>query len=105
VESAFETLDGCEELCVFAESFIWAGASPADDRLVLVARPQSGAPPDRLQGELRGRNRKLAEYKRVASYLEWDQPFPRTATQKIKRPQLAREIAARYARDTALKEL
>lgn len=105
VESAFEKVEGCEELCVFAESFIWQGASPADDRLVLVARPQSEWPSRRLQDELKARNRALADYKRVASYLVWDSPFPRTATQKIKRQQLAREIAARQSRENGLQQL
>ncbi len=105
VEFAFEQVESCEELCVFAESFVWSGASPADDRLLLVARPREGWEPERLREDLRRRNLKLAEYKRAASLLQWDEAFPRTATQKVKRQQLAREIAARHAGREALQEL
>jgi hypothetical protein len=37
-------------------------------------------------------NRRLADFKRVGGYLLWEKDFPRTASLKIKRGELAVEI-------------
>ena len=42
--------------------------------------------------ELRRRNRRLPDFKRVAGFLLWERDFPRTASLKIKRDLLADEI-------------
>jgi len=47
------------------------------------------------------RNGKLLNYKRVSGYIAWDKDFPRTASMKIKRVDLAKEIGA-LDRDTAI---
>jgi long-chain acyl-CoA synthetase len=102
VEGAFEDNEECEELCVFASTFIWPEVELADERLVLVLRPKKGVSGESVVADMRARNRALAEHKRIASYLIWNDEFPRTATQKIKRQQLASEIASAFARtDTA----
>jgi len=45
-----------------------------------------------LLGEVKARNRKLPDFKRVTGYLLWNRDFPRTASLKIKRTVLAEEI-------------
>ena len=49
--------------------------------------------------------RKLADYKRLAGYVVWEHEFPRTASQKLKREVLAREIRERLDRSRGLQEL
>jgi len=53
---------------------------------------------DRLREEIVSRNRRLADFKRVGGYLVWEKDFPRTASLKIKRGELAAEIGAGAAR-------
>jgi acyl-coenzyme A synthetase/AMP-(fatty) acid ligase len=47
-----------------------------------------------LLAALRAANRGLAEYKRIESYVLWEAEFPRTASMKIKRDELARHVRA-----------
>jgi hypothetical protein len=49
---------------------------------------------DRLREEMLAQNRRLADFKRVGGYLLWEKDFPRTASLKIKRGELAVEIGA-----------
>jgi hypothetical protein len=49
--------------------------------------------------DLVARNRRLADYKRVGGYLVWEKDFPRTASLKIKRGELAEAIASESTRD------
>ena len=46
-----------------------------------------------LLKEIRNRNFRLSDFRRVSSYLIWQQDFPRTASLKIKRDLLAESIA------------
>ncbi len=63
--------------------------------LVLVVRLEQGQQfDDRLREEMVTRNRRLADFKRVGGYLVWEKDFPRTASLKIKRGELAAEIGA-----------
>ena len=64
---------------------------------MIVVRPKNGTGEDQLANlvsALKARNRKLADYKRLAGYILWDREFSRTASQKIKREPLARELRA-----------
>jgi acyl-coenzyme A synthetase/AMP-(fatty) acid ligase len=45
-----------------------------------------------LRDDLTERNRKLPDFKRVGGYLIWAKDFPRTASMKIKRTDLAEDI-------------
>ena len=54
--------------------------------------------------ELRSRNRKLTDYKRVHGYVVVHDEFPRTASMKIKRDLLAKTLAA-HPRETSIREL
>ncbi|MGH9563963.1 MAG: AMP-binding protein, partial [Terracidiphilus sp.] len=55
--------------------------------------PPQHAPlaPD-IVADIDARNRRLLNYKRVSGYLVWDRDFPRTASLKIKRLDLAEQI-------------
>jgi hypothetical protein len=55
--------------------------------------------------DVASRNRGLPDYKRVGGYLLWDKDFPRTASMKVKRAELADEIRKSLDRSSAVKEL
>ncbi len=68
-------------------------ANPAPQSEQFTAQPDARhllAP--EMAAEIDARNRRLLNYKRVAGYLVWDSDFPRTASLKIKRIDLAQEI-------------
>jgi acyl-coenzyme A synthetase/AMP-(fatty) acid ligase len=54
--------------------------------------------------DLAARNRRLPDFKRLGGYLVWDKDFPRTASMKIKRSELAEQIRGASGR-SAVKEL
>jgi long-chain acyl-CoA synthetase len=98
IEAAFEAID-CEELCVFASSFLDPPSSPGarglakrGDALTLVVRPRKQQSANGLLAQVAAANLRLADYKRVSRYLLWNEEFPRTASMKIKRDELARQL-------------
>ena len=100
IEAAFATVD-CEELTVLASSLLQPevatssrGLSARGDTLTLVVRPRKDQPASALVAQIAAANLKLADYKRVARYLLWEREFPRTASMKVKREPLARELRA-----------
>ncbi len=98
IESVFEGLP-VKEYCVFAANYLWSQKTLGNEKLVLVVRlEQNQQFDDRLRDEIVARNRRLAEYKRLGGYLVWEKDFPRTASLKIKRGELAAEIGAGAAR-------
>jgi long-chain acyl-CoA synthetase len=96
VEAVFEVV-ACEELCVFAASYLWPGRGNVSEQLTLVVRPNAEGSMTRLIAQIAQANLRLADYKRVASYVVWEQEFPRTASMKIKRDLLAQDIRASTA--------
>jgi long-chain acyl-CoA synthetase len=102
VESAFERVD-CEELCVFAASHLWPAPSKGGEQLTLVVRPRNETSAQQLVAQLAAANVVLAQYKRVASYLLWEAEFPRTASMKIKRSELAQQVRAAAGGATPLR--
>lgn len=84
----------CDELVVFASSYLWPEGLEYG---ALVAVVRGGD--DELVPSLKAANRKLADYKRLGGVLRWDEPFPRTASMKVKRGVLADAIRARIPRD------
>ncbi len=107
IEAAFAGLGDVEESCVFAANFVWPTGRLTGEELIVVVRPKSGVAAEgraALVDELRRRNRGLADYKRLSGYVLWDREFPRTASQKIRRDLLARELA-REPRAAAVREL
>jgi len=98
IEAAFEVLR-VKEACVFAANYIWPALDMSGEQLVLVLHAEAAKPVDAsLVAEISSRNRKLLNFKRVSGYLRWDGDFPRTASQKIKRTELAAQIREKLRR-------
>lgn len=94
IESAFNALEGAEEYCVFAANFVWPSKTLVDEQLILVVRPKPDQDPGALFDRVRALNLTLSEYKRVHAVVFHSAEFPRTASQKLKRELLARELGA-----------
>src|SRR5580698_5951120 len=92
IEGVFDGL-AVKEFCVFAANYLWPQKTLGNETLVLVIRLEPNQQFDEaLREEMVARNRRLADYKRVGGYLVWEKDFPRTASMKIKRGDLAAEI-------------
>jgi len=92
IESVFDGL-AVKEYCVFASNFIWPNKELAHEMLVLVIRLENNQQlTDTLKQEIIARNRQLPDFKRVHGYLLVEKDFPRTASLKIKRNELADEM-------------
>jgi long-chain acyl-CoA synthetase len=102
IEAAFEGLR-VKEFCVFAANYLWPERTMVGEKLLLVVHPDSGASlPPHVTANLAERNRRLLNYKRVSGYLIWDRDFPRTASLKIKRNELADQIRAWAGREAVV---
>lgn len=92
IESAFMEIP-VKEYCVFAVNYLWKKQTMVGEKLVMIVRldhtQQGGAD---LHEAIVRRNRRLPDFKRVHRYLLWGEDFPRTASMKVKREQLAEEI-------------
>ena len=72
--------------------------------LVLVVRlEQSQQFDDGLRDDIVARNRRLPDFKRVSGYLLWQKDFPRTASLKIKRVELAAQIDVEATRASVVR--
>ena len=92
IEAVFDSLP-VKEFCVFAANYLWKQKGLGKEILVLVLRLEPSQQfNDALKQEIEARNRKLPDFKRVGGYLLWNKDFPRTASMKIKRTELAEEI-------------
>ena len=98
IEATFDGLP-VKEYCVFAANYVWTQKTLGNEMLVLVVRlEQNQRFDDVLLADIVARNRRLADFKRVSAYLVWEKDFPRTASLKIKRGELAAEIGAGASR-------
>ena len=88
VENNFESLP-CDGFAVYASQYLWSNGDLQRDRLIGVAQ---GGDTQVLLNAIRQRNHKLPEHKRIWGVLSWDQAFPRTASMKIKRTELAEAL-------------
>jgi len=105
IESAFEGI-AVKEHCIFAANYIWPQKELGAETLVLVVHPDLNQEfAHSTKEDLESRNRGLSDYKRVSGYVLWDKDFPRTASMKIKRTELADEIRNSLDRKSAVKEL
>jgi long-chain acyl-CoA synthetase len=105
IETAFEGLP-VKEFCVFAANYLWPAGALGGEMLVMVLRLEPGRELDEpLQSELAERNRRLPDFKRLRGYVLWERDFPRTASLKIKRTELAEQIRASTERATAVTAL
>jgi long-chain acyl-CoA synthetase len=104
IESAFDGLP-VKEYCVFAANYVWPKKELTGEMLVLMVRlEQNQEFTDSLKDEIVARNRRLPDFKRVTGYVICQKDFPRTASLKIKRNDLAHEIGNSLER-SAVKEL
>lgn len=90
VEARFHGLD-VEELAVLASHTVWPSRPGEDESLVLVLRPRGE--PEALLAEVARRNRRLPAHQRVTGALLVERSFPRTTSLKLKRAELAAELA------------
>ena len=109
IETAFEGMRA-KEFCIFAAHYLWpkrggegSRDERPDERLVGVVHPKTaGGPEGALQKELAERNRTLPDFKRLSGYVLWNADFPRTASLKIKRAELAEQIRERFGDSSAV---
>ena len=105
IESAFADV-ACDEMAVFAANYIWPKQTMVGEKLIAVVRADAkDDEPSRIEkavAQLRAKNLKLADYKRVTGYVIWRETFPRTASMKLKREVLAKEIAAKLSDDAVV---
>ncbi len=93
IETVFDGLP-LKEYCVFAANYVWPQKALGQEMLVVALRLEQNQRFDSaLLQEIVKRNRQLPDYKRVGGYLIWEKDFPRTASMKIKRQDLAEEIS------------
>lgn len=105
VESVFDGLP-VKEFCVFAANYVWPAATLHNEQLVIVLHLDGGLEmSETLHAELVQRNRRLPDYKRVSGYVLWNEDFPRTASLKIKRGELAEILRHRLDRREAIRPL
>ena len=80
---------------MFAANYLWPPKTLGNEDTGAGRRlEQNQQVDDRLREEMAARNRRLADFKRVDGCLVWEKDFPRTASLKIKRGELAAEIGA-----------
>jgi long-chain acyl-CoA synthetase len=104
IESTFDGI-ALKEYCIFAANYIWPTTQLGQEQLVLVLHPDSDQEvSDEVLQDVAARNRQLPDFKRVGGYLRREKDFPRTASMKIKRDELADEIRKSLDR-SAVKEL
>ncbi len=102
IETAFDGIP-VKEYCIFAANFIWPQKSLGKEMLVLVLRREPNQQfDDALWGQIVARNRRLPDFKRVGGYLVWQKDFPRTASLKIKRGELAEQMGKNTQRDSVV---
>jgi long-chain acyl-CoA synthetase len=102
IENAFEGL-AVKEFCVFAANYLWPARTMTGEKLVLVVHPEPGqVVAGDAAANIAERNRRLVNYKRISGYLVWEHDFPRTASLKIKRGELAEHIRQNAGRDAVV---
>ena len=93
IEKTFESLP-VKEFSVFAANYIWPKRSMTGEQLVLVLHlDQEQQYDEQLHRDVTVRNQRLLNYKRVHGVILFDEDFPRTASLKIKRNELAARLA------------
>jgi long-chain acyl-CoA synthetase len=102
IETAFEGIPA-KEFCVFAANYLWPARTMVGEKLVLALHLDAGQTlTPELVSDIAERNRRLLNYKRISGYLVWDRDFPRTASLKIKRAELAEQIRTNLDREAVM---
>jgi long-chain acyl-CoA synthetase len=103
IETIFDGL-AVKEYCIFAANYIWPQKELGREMLVMVLRLEQNQKWDsKLLEDLGTRNRRLPDFKRVGGYLIWDADFPRTASMKIKRQDVAGEVRKAVERSAVVR--
>src|SRR5438128_11999290 len=93
IKAAFESLQ-VKEFCVFAANYVWPRRSMVGEQLIIVIHLENGQSyTEQLKQDIILRNNRLLNYKRVHGIVLHDEDFPRTASLKIKRNELAERLA------------
>lgn len=100
IEHAFADV-AAEDLAVFAANTLWPQRTLTGEELVVVVRSAEDEPD--VGDAIATCNRRLPDFKRVAGYLPWPREFPRTASMKLKRGELVREIAEETRRSAVVR--
>ena len=69
------------------------------EQLMLALRPKKDVDASALIEQVKKLNTKLSDYKRVQGVLVCSEEFPRTASQKIKRDDLAKQLRSAFKRE------
>ncbi len=96
IEAAFESLPvkDVKEFCVFAANYVWPKRSMLGEQLIIVIHLEAGQSlTAQLKQEITRRNNRLLNYKRIHGLVLHDEEFPRTASLKIKRNELAERLS------------
>jgi long-chain acyl-CoA synthetase len=104
IEAAFDGVP-CEELCVFAERYVWRERELRGEALSVVVRLAKDGVAATTLDAIRAANLKLADFKRVSSYCLLAEEFPRTASLKIKRELLAARVRELVVGPTPLSQV
>ena len=104
VESVFESLP-VKEFCVMAANYVWPQRTMVGEQLILAIHLEPGQSlTAALRQEITARNNRLLNYKRVRGIVLVNEDYPRTASMKIKRNELAERLA-KLDRNGAVLEL
>src|SRR3984893_13140171 len=103
IESVFDG-SPIKESSVIAANYVWPAKKLGRELLVLVLRLEQNQQFDsKLLEEVIAHNRRLPDFKRVGGHVVWGRDFPRTASMKIKRNDLAEEIRNTIERSAVVK--
>ena len=94
-----------KEYCIFAANYVWPKKALGKEKemLLLALRLEPNQRFDsKLLEDISARNRILPDFKRVGGYLIWERDFPRTASMKIKRQELAADMAESVERSAVV---
>src|SRR5947199_9845534 len=92
IEASFDGI-AVKEYCIFAANYIWPTKVLGNENLVMILHLDINQNfTDSTKTEIESRNQNLPDFKRIGGYVLWDKDFPRTASMKIKRNDLAEEI-------------
>ena len=101
IESVFESLP-VKEFCVFAANYVWPKRSMVGEQLILAIHLENNQTfTEELKQDISQRNSRLLNYKRIHGIVLYGEDFPRTASLKIKRNDLA-ALLAQLDRDHAI---
>jgi long-chain acyl-CoA synthetase len=102
IEKTFEGLP-VKEYSIFAANYIWPEKKLGKESLVIAIRLEDNQSfTQGIKEDMAARNHKLPDFKRVAGYILWESDFPRTASMKVKRADLAAAIGNKVDRSAVI---